>query len=226
MLKHLLLFLCNRLLPLILLIPAVATINAVFKNFFKLVSSAPLVIVLVFPAVLFIRITLDRFFTRKKIHNPLALADTLEHEFTHAFWGLLFLNPPGKVQAASDGNGFVEFRGSNRLIWLSPYFFPLWATLVLPLYLISNSEYLFPIRVIHTLLLANYFLRLSRELRIWQPDIKQSGLLSSVLWIFALLPLFATFHFWIVMNQHPIHFFETIWQESLLLLEKVALLAG
>jgi len=226
LLKRLLLFVFNWLLPLALLLPALASINALIKNFSALVSSVSIAIVVVFPLVFFMRIAVDRFFSRKKINNPFALADTLEHEFTHAFWGLLFLNPPGKVQAASDGNGFVEFRGSNRLIWLSPYFFPLWAVVMLPLYLISVDEYLFAIRILHAAVLANYFLRLSRELRIWQPDIKQSGLFSSALWILALLPLFSSFHIWIVMNQHPLVFIQRIWQESLLLWEKVAVLTG
>ncbi len=59
-------------------------------------------------------------------HDPLEFIDTLEHELTHALLGYLTFSPPVSLTASLKAGGEVELKGSNLIIALGPYFFPLW----------------------------------------------------------------------------------------------------
>ena len=53
-------------------------------------------------------------------------AETMEHEMTHTLFALLTLHPVHDLQVKDGGGGFMSYSGgSNWLITISPYFFPL-----------------------------------------------------------------------------------------------------
>lgn len=61
----------------------------------------------------------------------------LGHELTHALWALLFGGRVKKLKVSSAG-GHVVVTKNNFLIVLAPYFFPLYAALVVLVFLLGN----------------------------------------------------------------------------------------
>jgi hypothetical protein len=59
------------------------------------------------------------------------------HELTHAVWTWLFLGRVKKFKASSKG-GHVVITKSNFLIALAPYFFPLYAVLVILIFILGH----------------------------------------------------------------------------------------
>jgi len=119
----------------------------------------------------------------------LEFAETLEHELTHVFAGLLFLRPPGELHASTKEGGYVTLEKTNRVILLAPYLLPLWALLMAGLARILAPE-LRPVASAAALALYGLFLgRLRREAHRGQTDLQSTGLLFS----FLLIP---TWHLW------------------------------
>lgn len=65
------------------------------------------------------------------------LSYILAHELTHALWGLAMGAEVGKIKVSRNG-GSVSLSKSNALITLAPYFFPLYAILVILAYYILS----------------------------------------------------------------------------------------
>jgi hypothetical protein len=61
----------------------------------------------------------------------------LGHEFTHALWTWLFGGQVKKMKVASSG-GHVLISKTNFVIALAPYFFPLYAVIVVVLFALGN----------------------------------------------------------------------------------------
>ena len=61
----------------------------------------------------------------------------LGHELTHAVWAWLFGGEVKKIKVTSKG-GHVHITKSNFLIALAPYFFPLYAVLVVAVFVIGH----------------------------------------------------------------------------------------
>jgi hypothetical protein len=59
------------------------------------------------------------------------------HEFTHALWAWLFGGRVKKMKVSSDG-GHVIVTKNNFLITLAPYFFPLYAVIVIALFAVGH----------------------------------------------------------------------------------------
>jgi hypothetical protein len=59
------------------------------------------------------------------------------HELTHALWTWLFLGKVKRFKAAAKG-GHVVVTKNNFLIVLAPYFFPLYATLVVAIFTLGH----------------------------------------------------------------------------------------
>lgn len=111
------------------------------------------------------------------------------HELTHALWTWLFLGRVKKFKASAKG-GHVVITKSNFLIALAPYFFPLYAVLVILVFVIGNLigrwESYAP--WFHFLLGAAYAFHVTLTwhiLKTSQSDITEQGYLFSatVIWI-------------------------------------------
>lgn len=107
----------------------------------------------------------------------------LGHELTHAVWTWLFGGRVKKLKVRSKG-GHVIISKTNFLIALAPYFFPLYALLVVVVYLIGHLLFNWhPYRVwFHFLLGAAYSFHLTLTfyvLRTRQSDITDHGYLFS-----------------------------------------------
>ncbi|HOX05868.1 MAG TPA: hypothetical protein PK280_05660 [Planctomycetota bacterium] len=63
------------------------------------------------------------------LHKPITTY-VFAHELTHALWALATGHKVGKIRVGSD-SGHVETAGSNFLVRLAPYFFPLYSLLLL-----------------------------------------------------------------------------------------------
>ena len=126
------------------------------------------------------------------------------HELTHGLWALVF---GGKISAfyASEGGGKVDVSKSNFLIALSPYFFPLYAIVVLVIYLLVNISSGLDPRINYALMaMIGFFLSYHvvftfRFLNFNQPDLKQEGRIFSYIFIatlnFIILALMLKFLF-------------------------------
>ena len=110
------------------------------------------------------------------------------HEFTHALWTWLLGGKVKKFKASSKG-GHVVVTKSNFLIALAPYFFPLYAVLVVAMFLLGclvwNWQSYLP--VFHLLLGAAYAFHVTltwHVLKGSQSDITEQGYLFSAVVIF------------------------------------------
>ena len=110
------------------------------------------------------------------------------HELTHVLWTWLFGGGVRKFKVTAKG-GHVVVTKNNFLISLAPYFFPLYAILVVMVYLVGQffwnwSPY---VAVFHVLLGAAYAFHVtltSSILQTQQSDITQHGYLFSAVVIF------------------------------------------
>lgn len=129
------------------------------------------------------------------------------HELTHAVWTLAFGGAVKKFKAGSKG-GHVIITKTNCLITLAPYFFPLYAILVVFIYVIGNVIWdWYAYRTwFHVLLGAAYAFHITLTCHIMrseQSDITSQGWLFSLVLIFlgnacvlliAIPPLFGSGH--------------------------------
>jgi Peptidase M50B-like len=110
------------------------------------------------------------------------------HELTHAVWAWLFGGQVKKFRASA-GGGHVVVTRSNFLIALAPYFFPLYAALLLAIFGVGHLVWDWQRYAIwfHLLLGAAYAFHVSltwHVLQTRQPDVTQQGYLFSAVIIF------------------------------------------
>jgi len=112
----------------------------------------------------------------------------LGHEFTHALWTWLFGGRVKRFRAASTG-GHVVVTKTNFLIVLAPYFFPVYAVLVVVVFAAGNWiwDWRRYVAVLHLLLGAAYAFHVTltwRTLQTTQTDITSQGWMFSAVVIF------------------------------------------
>ncbi len=105
---------------------------------------------------------------------------TFEHELTHLIFSLLTLS---KVKAfySGEGRGFVKITRSNFLVSLAPYFFPTLSFFLLPLKLLIKPSLAW---LFSALLGASFGYHIAsnfKEINPSQPDLRQHGILFSLL---------------------------------------------
>jgi len=110
------------------------------------------------------------------------------HELTHAVWTWAFGGRVKKFKATSDG-GHVVVTKTNFLIALAPYFFPLYAVLVVALFVIGHLIWNWQAYFVwfHLLLGAAYAFHITLTwhiLQTQQSDITEQGYLFSAVVIF------------------------------------------
>src|ERR1700722_19287397 len=110
------------------------------------------------------------------------------HELTHALWTWLFGGKVKKFKASSKG-GHVIVTKNNLLISLAPYFFPVYAALVVGLFIIGHLIWNWEPYMVwfHLLLGAAYAFHVTltwHVLKTEQTDITQQGYLFSAVVIF------------------------------------------
>ena len=110
----------------------------------------------------------------------------LGHELTHALWTWLFGGEVKKMKVTSKG-GHVLISRTNFLISLAPYFFPLYAVLVIGGFALGNFIWGWPLVWFHLLVGAAYAFHVTLTLHVLktrQSDITGQGYLFSAVVIF------------------------------------------
>ncbi len=108
------------------------------------------------------------------------------HELTHALWTWLFGGEVKKLKVTSKG-GHVVISKTNFVIALAPYFFPLYAVIVIGLYSLGRWWWSWPLIWFHVLIGAAYAFHVSltfHVLQTRQSDITSQGYLFSAVVIF------------------------------------------
>jgi len=110
------------------------------------------------------------------------------HEFTHVLWTWLLGGKVKKFRASAKG-GHVIVTKSNFLIALAPYFFPLYAVLVVAVFLAGNWAWNWKAYILwfHLLLGASYAFHVTLTwhiLKSTQSDITEQGYLFSAVVIY------------------------------------------
>jgi hypothetical protein len=110
----------------------------------------------------------------------------LGHELTHALWTWLFGGTVKKMKVTSSG-GHVVISKTNFLIALAPYFFPLYAVIVIGVFVLGRFFWGWPLVWFHLLVGAAYAFHLTltlHALQTRQSDITSQGYLFSAVVIF------------------------------------------
>jgi len=108
---------------------------------------------------------------------------TLEHELTHALFGLLTIHKVGNLRVTRHDGGHVEILGGNWLISIAPYFFP---TLSIVLILIMRwmpVAYLGWANVALGASVAYHVVSTIRETHPSQPDLRYTGRIFAALFL-------------------------------------------
>lgn len=108
------------------------------------------------------------------------------HELTHALWTWLFGGEVKKLKVTSKG-GHVVISKTNFVIALAPYFFPLYAVIVIGLYSLGRWWWGWPLIWFHVLIGAAYAFHVTltfHVLQTRQSDITSQGYLFSAVVIF------------------------------------------
>ncbi len=127
------------------------------------------------------RIGFRALMNRLKKHDPLEFIDTLEHELTHALFGYLTFSPPVSLTASLKSGGEVELKGSNIIIALAPYFFPLWTFISLLIGFLVQTGLQSTWNHGTFFLLGIFTYRLAREYRWRQTDLHLYGFFFSTI---------------------------------------------
>lgn len=106
------------------------------------------------------------------------------HELTHALWAMLFGARVEEFYASQRAGGFVTYTRENFLILLAPYFFPLYAFCFNLLYHVSKSPYDKIFLSLMGFSLAFHLLLTMWSIRVGQSDIKRTGVIFSLSFIF------------------------------------------
>ncbi len=106
------------------------------------------------------------------------------HELTHAVFARLFGWRVKSIKASNNG-GRIKLSGSNFIVTLAPYFFPLYSFLILLMYILSillgYDRPFYPYFLFLTgLTLSFHILMTIESLRADQPDIKEGGFVFSI----------------------------------------------
>lgn len=112
----------------------------------------------------------------------------LGHELTHAIWAWLFGAQIKRMKVTSSG-GHVVVTKTNFLIALAPYFFPLYAVLVVAIFCVGHLVWGWRglLALFHLLLGAAYAFHVTltaHTLKTQQSDITEQGYLFSAVVIF------------------------------------------
>lgn len=112
----------------------------------------------------------------------------LGHELTHAVWAWLFGGQVKKIKVTSTG-GHVHITKTNFLIALAPYFFPLYAVLVIIVFVIGHliwdwHQYLAWFDLLLGAAYAFHVTLTAHILKTQQSDITDQGYLFSAVVIF------------------------------------------
>jgi hypothetical protein len=108
------------------------------------------------------------------------------HELTHAIWTWLFGGQVKKMKVGSKG-GHVIISKTNFVIALAPYFFPLYAVLVVAVFALGRFFWGWPLVWFHLLVGAAYAFHVTltfHVLQTRQSDITSQGYLFSAVIIF------------------------------------------
>jgi len=129
--------------------------------------------------------------------SRLSFFNTFEHELTHMLTGLLFLKKPEKFVASEDLGGLIAYaNGGNFLISLTPYFFPTFTYLFLPLFALIKAQFIPYCFLLLGFLTGYHLFSTMAEFSLQQPDIQKTGTLFSILF---LIPAFIITHLFILV---------------------------
>jgi hypothetical protein len=97
------------------------------------------------------------------------------HEFSHALFAKLFLGRVYELHIDSEDSGSVTMSRKNFIINLAPYFFPLYSSISLLIYLAVKNSFKPYFAYISGFLLSMHYIMNIRDLNFKQPDIIESG---------------------------------------------------
>jgi len=107
----------------------------------------------------------------------------MAHELTHAFWATLFGGRVKSLNVSHEG-GSVTMEKSNFLVVLAPYFFPFYTVLALLIYIIVDVKYVDYILFLIGFTYSFHLALTLYSLRQKQTDIRECGLLFSLMFIY------------------------------------------
>ncbi len=140
-----------------------------------------------FSAGLLSRLLIKFLFKLKNRREPFEFVDTLEHELTHVLFGYITLSPPSSLKASADSGGEVRLKRKNFLVMLSPYLFPLFTGLSFLVGLFLRPDIQTFWNRVTAVLMGSFVYRLGTEIRWYQEDLREYGVLFSGLLILLVL---------------------------------------
>jgi hypothetical protein len=118
------------------------------------------------------------------IFRRLILLHVFGHEITHAIWSMMFGGKIKEIYVSGQSGGFTTFTKGNILVYIAPYFFPLYTIILTLVYLLAKEAYKEIFLVLIGLSIAFHLLLTLYSIRKGQSDIKQVGVIFSLVFIY------------------------------------------
>lgn len=123
------------------------------------------------------------YFGKVSKHN-LKWLMTWSHEHIHLLFLVIFFRPLSDLQINRDGSGHVaHYGGSNFIVGLSPYCFPMFTIILMLIYPVVISKYWWYLDIFVGLTFAFHLVSFARQFGFWQKDISSQGPLFSISFI-------------------------------------------
>jgi len=119
------------------------------------------------------------------VPHAVNLAETIEHEATHALFCYLSFGRVEGIEVYGDGNGRVRMTRDNFIVTLAPYCFPLYCALSLALFAVVREAYVMQAAALVGVGYGFHVASTLNELRGQQPDITGQGRVFSYAMILA-----------------------------------------
>jgi hypothetical protein len=108
---------------------------------------------------------------------------TLEHEFTHALFAILFFKKVHSISASRRKGGMISIEGGNAVIALSPYIFPLAPSIILFFLFILPAPFELYLFFLLGFAYQFHLINLIEEFHLGQPDLQKAGTFFSIILI-------------------------------------------
>lgn len=110
----------------------------------------------------------------------LILIHVFGHELTHAVMAILSGGKVREIYVSGRKGGFTTFTKGNALVYLAPYFLPLYAILLTVLLKLSKSEYRKIFLVLIGFSISFHILMTIYSIKQGQSDLKEQGVIYSL----------------------------------------------
>lgn len=120
------------------------------------------------------------------IFRRLIILHVFSHEISHALWSVLFGGKVSEIYVSRNQGGYATYTKGNFIVTLAPYFFPLYSIFFLIIWFLAADGYKPWLTAAIGFSMCFHVMLTIYSIRLGQPDLKSSGVLFSISFIYVM----------------------------------------